>query len=36
MTCIVAFKQDGVTYIAGDLLGSDGYNKKIVSESKIF
>jgi len=36
MTCIVAFKQNDNTYIAGDMLGSDGYSKKLIAQPKVF
>lgn len=36
MTCIVAFKQDGKTWIAGDMLGSNGDTKKLIAQPKVF
>lgn len=36
MTCIVGIVHEGVTYIGGDSLGSDGYSKVIRKDKKVF
>lgn len=36
MTCIVGLVHDGVTYIGGDSLGSNGYTKVVREDKKVF
>lgn len=36
MTAIVAFKRNGKVFLAGDRMGSNGYNKQVVNAPKIF
>lgn len=36
MTCIVGLVHDGVTYIGGDSLGSNGYTKTVRKDKKVF
>jgi ATP-dependent protease HslVU (ClpYQ) peptidase subunit len=36
MTCIVGLVHDGVTYIGGDSLGSNGYSKVARKDKKVF
>ncbi|WP_422661698.1 hypothetical protein ACK8P5_26615 (plasmid) [Paenibacillus sp. EC2-1] len=36
MTCIVGLVHDGVTYIGGDSLGSNGYSKTVRKDKKVF
>jgi len=36
MTCIIGLKHNGVTYIGGDSLGSNGYTKTLRSDKKVF
>lgn len=36
MTCIVGLIEDGITYIGGDSLGSNGYTKTVRKDKKVF
>ena len=36
MTCIVGLVHNGVTYIGGDSLGSNGYSKTVRKDKKVF
>lgn len=36
MTCIVGFVKDGITYIGGDSLGSNGYSGTVNKNRKVF
>lgn len=36
MTCIVGLVHDGITYIGGDSLGSNGYSKTVRKDEKVF
>lgn len=36
MTCIVGLVHEGVTYIGGDSLGSNGYSKTVRKDKKVF
>lgn len=36
MTCIIGFVENGITYLGGDSLGSDGFSKTIVKQPKVF
>ncbi|WP_405101701.1 hypothetical protein [Oceanobacillus sp. FSL H7-0719] len=36
MTCIVGLVENGVTYIGGDSLGSNGYSKTVRKDAKVF
>lgn len=36
MTCITAVVKDGHVYMAGDLMGSNGYTKKVYPDTKVF
>lgn len=36
ITCIVGYIEDGVTWIGGDSLGSNGYSKTVRKDTKVF
>lgn len=36
ITCIVGYIEDGVTWIGGDSLGSNGYSKTVRKDNKVF
>lgn len=36
MTCIIGLKHNGITYIGGDSLGSNDYNKTLRNDKKVF
>lgn len=36
MTCVVGFTENGITYLGGDSLGSNGYSKTTYLQRKVF